>query len=119
MLVAAWLNRRFTLVSHPTQLAELRDVTRRGKLRPLIRPAEAGQRVNQIIKLAEMPDRLPFVRRSPDPRDDYLLALCEAGRADLLATGDKADLLALERHGTTRIVTAAGLAGKLGLAALS
>lgn len=42
-------------------------------------------------------------------------ALCEAGRVDRLVTGDKADLLALERHGTARIVTAAGLAGKLGL----
>ena len=60
-----------------------------------------------------MPDALPYVRRSPDPRDDFLLGLCEAGRADWLVTGDKADLLALKRHRSTRIVTAAAMATEL------
>ncbi len=42
---------------------------------------------------------------SPDPYDNYLLAMAAAGAADYLVTGDKRDLLALERHGGTRIVT--------------
>lgn len=113
-LVAAWLQRRFTLVSHALQLDELRDVTRRAKLRPFITPSEAGRRIKQIVRLAEFPTALPPVARSPDPRDDFLLALCDAARVDRLVTGDKADLLALERHGTARIVTAAGLTGELG-----
>ena len=114
-LVDAWADGSFILVSHPIQLAELREVTRRGKVRTLIRAATAGRLVNQIGRLADMPATLPPVERSPDPRDDFLLALCEAGGADWLATGDKADLLALERHGGTRIVTAARLAAELGL----
>lgn len=114
-LVEAWLDKRFVLVSHPLQLDEAREVSRREKIRALIRPAEAGRLVNQIALVAEMPDVLPDVRRSRDPRDDFLLALCEAGRADWLATGDKADLLALQNHGHTRIVTAAMLAEALGL----
>jgi predicted nucleic acid-binding protein len=39
--------------------------------------------------------------------------LCEAGRADWLVTGDKADLLALKRHGTARIVMASVFARHL------
>ena len=41
---------------------------------------------------------LPRVKRSPDPTDDFLLALSEAGNADYLVTCDKSALLALGRH---------------------
>jgi predicted nucleic acid-binding protein len=71
--------------------------------------------MNQIERLAEMPAALPAVRRSPDPHDDFLLALCEAGRAEWLVTGDKADLLALASHAGTRITAAAALARELRL----
>lgn len=112
-VIDAWLNRRFTLISHSIQLDELRDVTRREKIRALVRPFEAGRLVNQIAVIAEMPERLSPVERSRDPRDDFLLALCDAGRADWLVTGDKADLLALDRHGAAQIVTAATFAALL------
>ncbi|MEA3061243.1 MAG: uncharacterized protein QOJ94_1024 [Sphingomonadales bacterium] len=114
-LVDAWADGDFTLISHPIQLDELRDVTRRDKLQGLIRRVAAGRLVNQITLMADMPATLPRVERSRDPRDDFLLALCEAGEADWLATGDKADLLALGTHGRTRIVTAAALATELGV----
>jgi len=104
-----------SLISHAFQIDEIREVTRREKIRTLIRPSEAGRLVNQILLLAEMPEALPHVRRSPDPRDDFLLGLCKAGRANWLVTGDKDDLLALERQETTRIVTAAMLADQLGI----
>lgn len=115
-LVQAWLDRRYTLISHRLQLDEFREVTRREKIRLLIRPFEAGRLANQVNSLAEMPERLPHIVRSRDPRDDFLLALCEAGNADWLVTGDKDDLLALSRHGTTAIVTAAAFAASLGIA---
>jgi putative PIN family toxin of toxin-antitoxin system len=114
-LVDAWADGGFQLVSHPIQLDELRDVTRREKIAALIGRAAAGRLVNQIALLAEMPEALPPIERSRDPRDDFLLALCEDGRADWLATGDKADLLILERHRGTRIVTAAQMAAELGI----
>lgn len=112
-LIEAWLDRRFVLVSHALQIDEIRDVSRRDKIRALVRPAEVGRLVNQIGLVADMPADLPHVRRSPDPRDDFLLGLCDAGRADWLVTGNKDDLLALERHGSSRIVTAAALADEL------
>ena len=46
------------------------------------------------------------MRRSPDPGDNFLLALAEAGNADYLVTGDKSGLLALASHKSTRIITA-------------
>lgn len=82
----------------------------------MIRRFEAGKLVNDIGELALMPTKLPRVQRSADPNDDFLLALCEAGRADFLVTGDKADLLTLGAHGATHIITAAVFARELGLA---
>lgn len=55
--------------------------------------------------LAEDIGPLPRVERSPDPTDDFLLALSQAGKADYLVTGDKSGLLVLTRHHATRIVS--------------
>jgi putative PIN family toxin of toxin-antitoxin system len=114
-VVEAWLDHRFVLISHVIQLDELREVTRRDRIRVRLKPVEAGRLINQVKALTEMVDRLPPVQRSRDPRDDFLLALSEAAKADLLVTGDKDDFLSLERHGTTAIVTAATFAETLGL----
>ena len=114
-LVDAWLDRRFVLVSHSIQLDEFRAVSRRDKIRNLVRPPEAGRSVSQIAALAEMPLRLPQAQRSRDPCDDFLLAVCEAGSANRLVTGDKDDLLALRQHGATRILTAATFAMEIDL----
>lgn len=114
-LIRAWLDRRFLLVSHLLQLDEMREVSRREKIRALVRPVEAGRLVNQIARLAEIPTSLPIVKRSRDPSDDFLLALCDVGVVDRLVTGDKNDLLALKRHGTATILTAAAFARELGI----
>lgn len=113
LLIEAWRDGRFTLVSHAIQLDEFRDVSRRVKIRSRVRSFQAGRLLNQIAAFAEMPVGLPQVVRSPDPLDDFLLALCEAGRVDRLVTGDKSGLLVLGRHGGAQIVTAAALAGEL------
>ena len=114
-LIDAWLDRRFVLISHSLQLDEFRTVSRREKLRALIRQVEAGRLVNLIVALAELPERLQLVQRSRDPRDDFLLALCDAGTVDRLVTGDKDDLLVLKRNGTASIITAAAFARELGV----
>jgi hypothetical protein len=76
-----------------------------------IKPYKAGRLINQLKEFAETIGSLPRVERSPDPTDDFLLALSEAGRADYLVTGDKSGLLALTRHRGTRIVSAREFAG--------
>ena len=62
-LIDAWLDRKFTPVSPALQLDELREVTRRDKMRALVRQFEAGRLVNQIAAIADMPECLPPVER--------------------------------------------------------
>ena len=50
------------------------------------------------------------MERFPDPNDDFLLALSEAGKANYLVTGDKSGLLSLDRHKATQIVSATDFA---------
>jgi predicted nucleic acid-binding protein len=57
---------------------------------------------------------LPQVDVSPDPGDNFLLAMAQAGKTDFLVTGDKRDVLALKTFGTTRIVTVRQMLDKLG-----
>ena len=113
-LMLAWHQNRYDLLTHSLQLQELRAVTRRAHIRRLIRPAQAGRLVNQLRATAIIVDRLPRVRRSDDPADDFLLALCEAGAADYLVTGDWGGLLILSRHGSTQILTARTFLERLG-----
>jgi putative PIN family toxin of toxin-antitoxin system len=104
-LVALWRQGRIVLLTSDEQLDEMRRVTRYPKIRARLNPAVAGRLVNELKQVATIVISLPEVALSPDPWDNYLLATAEAGKADLLVTGDKADLLHLERHAGARIVT--------------
>jgi hypothetical protein len=106
----AWREGRFTLLTCAEHLDELRASLRKPAIADRIKPYTAGGLVNEM-KLAETIGSLPRVQRSPDPTDDFLLSLSEAGKADYLVTGDKSGLLALDRHKTTRIVSAREFAG--------
>ncbi len=101
-----WRERRFQLVTCERQLGELNDVSRRPFFRARLRPHEVGTMINEIRRLAAVHQPLPEVARSPDPGDDFLLALAQAARADYLVTGDRSDLLPLGRHAGSQIVTA-------------
>jgi putative PIN family toxin of toxin-antitoxin system len=102
----AWQEGHFTLLTCAEHLDELRATLRKPAVAERIKPYRAGGLVNELKELAETIGSLPRVKRSPDPADDFLLALCEAGRADYLVTGDKGGLLALDRHKTTQIISA-------------
>jgi predicted nucleic acid-binding protein len=71
-----------------------------------IRRHEAGRLINAMRRFATFLGSLPPVARSPDPDDDFLLALAEVGNADYLVTGDRARLLPLRTHCGTRIIAA-------------
>jgi putative PIN family toxin of toxin-antitoxin system len=106
-LLDAWLGQRFTLVTSIEQLEEFRAVSQRPKLRALLTRVEFGRFVNTLKRDAVVLDTLPHIERSADPADDFLLAMCDAGKADYLVSGDRRGVLALQAHGATRIVTAA------------
>jgi putative PIN family toxin of toxin-antitoxin system len=102
----AWLEGKFTLLTCPAHVDELRATLQKPRIAERIKPHRAGRLVNEIKDLAEHIAELPDVKRSSDPDDDYLLALAEAGQADYLVTGDKSGLLGLGRHKSAKIITA-------------
>ncbi len=104
-LIALWREGRFDLLTSAAQLDELMRVTRYPKIRQRLTPAIAGRLINEIRNLALLLTDLPIVTASPDPHDNYLLAMAEAGSADFLVTGDKRDLLALKLFEGTKITT--------------
>ena len=105
-LYQAWRDGRITLITSEPQIDEIRRVTRRVGVRLRIHPAEAGRMVNDLRCLAMVLDHLPTVDLWPDPYDNFLLAMAQVAKADVLVTGDKRDLLVLHRHQDTRILTA-------------
>lgn len=104
-LVTLWRQGRFTLLTSAEQLDELRRVTHYPKIRARLTPALAGRMINDLKSVADMVTNLPDVTVCRDPWDNYLLATIEAGNADILITGDKADLLSLDRHAGANIMT--------------
>jgi putative PIN family toxin of toxin-antitoxin system len=107
-LLILWRTRKFDLVTGFEQLDEIARVTRYPKVRARLSAALAGRLVNHLRDLAIIIKKLPKVQASPDPDDNYLLALAQAGHAQFLVTGDK-PLLALKRYESTHIVTPAAL----------
>jgi putative PIN family toxin of toxin-antitoxin system len=109
-----WSEGNFTLLTSAEQLDELWATLHKPAIAARIKPYNAGRLVNEIKELAEIVEELPRVQRSPDATDDFLLALCEGGKADYLVTGDKSGLLTLARHRATRIVSARDFAALFG-----
>ena len=105
-LYEEWRHGRFQLASAEQQLEELKRVSRRPFFQARLTASEIGRMINDIRRLAVMCDPLPPVVVSPNPNDDFLLAIAQAAAADYLVTSDKSDLLALGAHGRTRIVSA-------------
>lgn len=104
-LIVLWREGRFDLLTSADQLDELMRVTRYPKIRERLSPSLAGRLINEIRDLAVLLEALPIVTASPDPYDNYLLAMASAGAADFLVTGDKRDVLALKLFEGTKIIT--------------
>lgn len=104
-LIVLWREGHFELLTSAEQLDELMRVTRYPKIRERLAPALAGRLINEIRDLAVLLTELSAVTASPDPNDNYLLAMAASGSADFLVTGDKHDLLALGLFEGTKITT--------------
>ena len=100
----------FELCTSEVLLAELLDVLSRGKF--AARLIQAGLTPEGIVGELR---RLGFVVSAPatpprvvptDPDDDHVIAAAIAGTADLIASGDKRDLLPLGSYQGIPIVTA-------------
>ena len=95
-----------TLLHSEEQMLEFSKVMARPKLKGRILPDHMDELFQGMAIQGEMV-RIPTIKEvCRDPDDDHLLALCKAGGADYLVTGDKG-LLVLKRYLKTRIITAA------------
>lgn len=103
----AWKKKRFELFTSEWQLDEFRRVSRYPKLKRFINPVEAGQMINGLRLNAFVYASLPTVDFCKDPDDNPILAIALESKADFLVTGDKRDLLSMQRIGVTPIVSAA------------
>ena len=112
-LLAAVRRERLTLVTSEAQLAELRTVLSRERLRPYIRPGEAEDLIVNLEAIGEVVTDLPGVDASLDPDDNRILATAIAGRADLIVSGDKRHMLALGRVDDIPIIAAAAAADRV------
>ena len=89
LLVRQWLAGRFELLVSSALLAELGDVLQRNKFRGYLSVEEAREFVDSLRVGATLVDDPPASPQgSPDPDDDYLLALARAHGVDRLVSGD-------------------------------
>jgi len=106
----------FELCTSEVLLAELLDVLSRGKF--AARLAQAGLTPEGIvgdlrrIAVVVSPQAVPRVVPT-DPDDDHVLAAALAGAADIIASGDKRDLLPLSSYQGIPIVTAGEVVERL------
>ena len=83
------LDSEYTIVVSPELLAELEDVLLREKFRPYLSGAEAATAMSLLARVADLrADPGEVSRISPDPDDDYLIALARAAQVDYLVSGD-------------------------------
>lgn len=86
-------------------LAELAEVVRRPKMRKYFTLEEAEESIERLGRIAEVLKHEPrVVPVGRDAKDDFLLALAKASKAEFLITGDE-DLLILKRYGRTHIIS--------------
>jgi putative PIN family toxin of toxin-antitoxin system len=88
-LVDLWRRGEFDLVVSDALLEELQDVLQRPHLAARVDEREARAYVAGLRRgaiAADDPPNEPGL--TPDPGDDYLVALARAARADLIVSGD-------------------------------
>lgn len=89
-VLRAWLDGAFELVASDALLAELERAMAYPKLRERIDTARASELIELLRREAWMTDdpRDPPSTRSPDPGDDYLIALGAVAQAAIVS-GDR------------------------------
>ncbi|RRB01013.1 putative toxin-antitoxin system toxin component, PIN family [Larkinella rosea] len=95
-------------------MAEIEEVITRPKISKYLTPTDRDSFVTYLKNRCELVDVTSLVSISPDPDDDFLLALSKDGQANYLITGNKRDLLDLKQFEDTRIVTLTELLSLLG-----
>lgn len=115
LLYYGWRKKRFTLITSEEQLNKLNQVLQYPKLRKFINQDEATIMISALCDFAVTVADLPDVNYSKDSDDNLIIATAIAGKADLIVTGDKGDLLTLKTVENIAIVTASDAVSRIGI----
>jgi putative PIN family toxin of toxin-antitoxin system len=86
-VLRAWIDGDYELIASPKLLGELGRALRYPKLRARVNAREAAELVDLLRREAELFDDpvAATAVRSPDPGDDYLIALAASARAAIVS----------------------------------
>lgn len=98
-IIQAWQKNKFILLLSPYLLAEISTVLERFGASDQQKKIILDRLLNHSLRIN--PKLKATICR--DPKDNFLLDLCEQGKADYLVTGDK-DLLELTKYKQTSIL---------------
>lgn len=89
-LLITWFEGYFDLIVSKELLGELKRVLLRPKFRGYTTPEETVEYVNLLRRMAILEPEPPGSPESftPDPKDDYLVALARSSGANFLVSGD-------------------------------
>jgi len=88
-ILLSWIGGGFELIVSPKLLNELRTALLRPKFKRYVTESEVGAYVTLLERRASMVvDPEPQPSLTPDPGDDYLIALARAAAAHFLVSGD-------------------------------
>lgn len=112
LILQSWLAGEFELLTSEVQLEEFKRVSRYERLRQFLEPHRVGLIINRMRSLATIVEPKTLITEEAlDPDDNFLIAICEAGSANNLVTGDhRAGLLKRKHIGITEILTASEFA---------
>jgi len=108
-----WFARRFDVLTSEAQLAEIRRVLQT-KFSKEVPHLDRARLLARLRKAAIMVQPRTAPNLSPDPDDNLILAVALEGKADVLVTWDKADLLKLKVKGLRITSVKPFLKGMLG-----
>jgi len=98
-VIQAWQKNKLVLLLSPYLLAEISTVLERFSASDKQKETITNMLLSHSLRINPKP-KATICR---DPKDNFLLDLCEQGKADYLVTGDK-DLLELTEHKSTTIL---------------
>ena len=105
LLVLAFLNGQFDLVTSEFQISEFKRVSKYPRIKKLLKPTRAGLLVNALLESALIFRPKERVDVSTDDDDNVIIAVALVGDADFLVSGDVQHMLVLKKIGRMRIVT--------------
>lgn len=98
-------NPKFEIITDNALLGELSLVIFRPKFNKIVSVSQIKSFLELLHERSLHFETTSTVQHSPDPKDDFLLALCHDSGSDFLVTGNKRDLLDLKRFGKTEILS--------------